>query len=387
MTSLLALSEAFYQSGRKIDITYSPHFVRSTGYPTVLPLLLMNPSDFQQHILAWFDQQGRKDLPWQQDITPYRVWLSETMLQQTQVTTVIPYFNAFVEKFPTIDSLANAPIDDVLHRWSGLGYYARARNLHKTAQLIRDQGRFPDTLDELVALPGIGLSTAGAILSIAFKKSHPILDGNVKRVLSRFKAISGWPGNSAVNKQLWAISAHLTPLDRVADYTQAMMDLGATLCTRGKPACDECPLERHCLARMNGTVSILPTPKPAKTLPVKHLVFLLMHNNLKQILLERRPPTGIWGGLWSLPEFDSIDSAHNWCETKNMPIVHSETLTAQRHTFSHYHLDYTPVLVKTDNPINFVMEASQTVWYNAEQINNLGLPAPIKLLLQQHTRE
>ena len=347
----------------------------------------MNPSDFQQHILAWFDQQGRKDLPWQQDITPYRVWLSETMLQQTQVTTVIPYFNAFVEKFPTIDSLANAPIDDVLHRWSGLGYYARARNLHKTAQLIRDQGRFPDTLDELVALPGIGLSTAGAILSIAFEKSHPILDGNVKRVLSRFKAISGWPGNSAVDKQLWAISAHLTPLDRVADYTQAMMDLGATLCTRGKPACDECPLESHCLARMNGTVSILPTPKPAKTLPVKHLVFLLMHNNIKQILLERRPPTGIWGGLWSLPEFDSIDSAHNWCVTKNMPIVHSETLTAQRHTFSHYHLDYTPVLVKTDNPINFVMEASQTVWYNAEQINNLGLPAPIKLLLQQHTRE
>ena len=163
----------------------------------------MNPSVFQQHILAWFDQQGRKDLPWQQDITPYRVWLSETMLQQTQVATVIPYFNAFVEKFPTIDYLAQAPIDEVLHRWSGLGYYARARNLHKTAQLIVEQGRFPDTLDELVALPGIGLSTAGAILSIAFKKSHPILDGNVKRVLARFKAVSGWPGNSQVNKQLW----------------------------------------------------------------------------------------------------------------------------------------------------------------------------------------
>jgi A/G-specific adenine glycosylase len=235
-------------------------------------------------------------------------------------------------------------------------------------------------------LPGIGLSTAGAILSIAFKKSHPILDGNVKRVLTRFKAVSGWPGNSHVNKQLWAISADLTPIERVADYTQAIMDLGATICTRSKPACADCPLEGHCLARMTGTVSLLPTPKPAKTLPVKQLVFLLLSNNLNQILLEKRPPTGIWGGLWSLPEFDSIESAHNWCLTKNVAFVDSQTLVTRRHTFSHYHLDYTPVLIQTNNPINFVMEASRSVWYNAEQINTLGLPAPIKLLLQQHTR-
>jgi A/G-specific adenine glycosylase len=346
----------------------------------------MNPSTFQQHILAWCDQKGRKDLPWQEDMTPYRVWLSETMLQQTQVTTVIPYFNAFVEKFPTMESLAQAPVDEVLHRWSGLGYYARARNLHKTAQLIVEQGRFPDTLEELIALPGIGISTAGAILSIAFKKSHPILDGNVKRVLTRFKAVSGWPGNSQVNKELWAISAHLTPVDRAADYTQAMMDLGATICTRSKPACEDCPLESHCLARITGTVSLLPTPKPAKRLVVKQLVFLLLSNNLNRILLEKRPPTGIWGGLWSLPEFDSIESAQNWCLTKNMTIADSQTLATRRHTFSHYHLDYTPVLMKTDNPTNFVMEAGQTVWYNAEQINTLGLPAPIKLLLQQHTQ-
>ncbi len=347
----------------------------------------MNPSDFQQNILVWFDQQGRKDLPWQQDITPYRVWLSETMLQQTQVKTVIPYFNAFVEKFPTIDSLAQAPVDEVLHRWAGLGYYARARNLHKTAQIIAEKGRFPDTLDELIALPGIGLSTAGAILSIAFKNSHPILDGNVKRVLTRFKAISGWPGNSVVNKQLWAISTHLTPVDRVADYTQAMMDLGATICTRSKPVCENCPLENHCLARITGTVSLLPTPKLTKTLPVKQLVFLLLSNNRNRILLEKRPPTGIWGGLWSLPEFVSIEAAHGWCLTKNMRIDGTQTLATQRHTFSHYHLDYTPVIIQTDNPTNFVMEANQTVWYNAEQINSLGLPAPIKLLLQQHTRE
>ena len=345
----------------------------------------MNSSDFQKKILAWFDQNGRKDLPWQQDLSPYRVWLSETMLQQTQVTTVIPYFNAFIEQFPTIECLAKAPVDEVLHRWSGLGYYARARNLHKTAQLIVEQSYFPDTLDKLIELPGIGLSTAGAILSIAFKKSHPILDGNVKRVLSRFKGVSGWPGDSEVSKQLWAISADLTPVDRVADYTQAIMDLGATICRRSKPACNACPLNSYCKAKMTNTVSLLPTPKASKTLPIKQLVFLLLSNN-KKILLEKRPPTGIWGGLWSLPEFPNIHSVYDWCLTTNTPIIISRTLPTQRHTFSHYHLDYTTVLIQTDNPINFVMEADHTVWYNTQQIKTLGLPAPIKLLLKQHAR-
>lgn len=352
-------------------------------FNTNLPKSEISPLAFQQTILTWFDRHGRKDLPWQQDITPYRVWLSETMLQQTQVSTVIPYFHAFTEKFPDIESLANAPVDEVLYRWSGLGYYARARNLHKTAQLIVAQGRFPDTLDELIALPGIGLSTAGAILSIAFKKSHPILDGNVKRLLARFKAVSGWPGHSSVNKELWAISAHLTPIDRVADYTQAMMDLGAIICTRSNPACEICPLNSHCLARNTHSVSLFPTPKPAKTLPVKRLTLLLLSNNTRQILLEKRPPTGIWGGLWSLPEFDDIEAAQNWCLTKNAPIINQEILAIKRHTFSHYHLDYTPLLIQTDNPINIVMEANQTVWYKAEQINDLGLAAPIKRLLQQ----
>ena len=347
----------------------------------------MNPSAFQQNILTWFDQYGRKDLPWQKDLSSYRVWLSETMLQQTQVATVIPYFNTFIENFPDITSLANAPVDEVLHLWSGLGYYARARNLHKTAQLIAERGSFPDTLDGLIELPGIGLSTAGAILSIAFNKSHPILDGNVKRVLTRFNAVSGWPGNSAINKELWTISAKLTPIDRVADYTQAMMDLGATLCTRSKPACGDCPLNSGCLARRNNNVSAYPTPKPAKILPVKQLVFLLLSNADNRILLEKRPPTGIWGGLWSFPEFDSIAAAHDWCLIKNIPIVDQQTLATRRHTFSHYHLDYTQLLVQTNNPSNFVMEANQTVWYKADQVNKLGLAAPIKLLLQQsHTR-
>jgi A/G-specific adenine glycosylase len=343
----------------------------------------MNPSVFQKNILAWFDQYGRKDLPWQKDLTPYRVWLSETMLQQTQVATVIPYFNAFIKKFPNVESLANAPVDEILHLWSGLGYYARARNLHKTAQLIAERGSFPETLDALIELPGIGLSTAGAILSIAFNKSHPILDGNVKRVLTRFKAISGWPGNSAVNKELWAISARLTPVTRVADYTQAMMDLGATLCTRSKPACETCPLNADCLARLTGNAAAFPTPKPAKTLPVKHLTLLLLNTADNRILLEKRPPAGIWGGLWSLPEFDSIAAADDWCLRRNIPIVDQQSLATRRHSFSHYHLDYTPLLVQTDNPNNFVMEADQAVWYKAEQINKLGLAAPIKLLLQQ----
>jgi A/G-specific adenine glycosylase len=344
----------------------------------------MSPLLFQQQVLAWFDLHGRKDLPWQQAISPYRVWLSEIMLQQTQVTTVIPYFNAFIEQFPTIEHLAKAPLDQVLHQWSGLGYYARGRNLHKAAQLIVAQGCFPETLDELVALPGIGISTAGAILSIVFKKSEPILDGNVKRVLARFKAVNGWPGNSQVNKTLWTISAQLTPIARVADYTQAMMDLGATICTRSKPACDRCPLESHCLARQQGLVSLLPTPKPRKTLPVKPLILLMLSNHLNQVYLEKRPPTGIWGGLWSLPEFDEIDAAHDWCLAKQIAAYDIEMLAVQRHTFSHYHLDYKTLLMQTDNHINFVMEANQAVWYNPKQKEALGLPAPIKLLLQQH---
>ena len=342
----------------------------------------MSPSDFQKQLLAWFDIYGRKDLPWQQNITPYRVWLSEIMLQQTQVSTVIPYFNAFIARFPDIDSLAQTPLDEVLHYWSGLGYYARARNLHKTAQIIYRQQRFPDTLAELMALAGIGQSTAGAILSIAFNSSHPILDGNVKRVLTRYKGIAGWAGQAEIAQQLWAVSAELTPIQRCADYTQAMMDLGATLCTRSKPLCLACPLASHCVAYKTGTTAILPTPKPRKTLPVKQVIFLLLQNNQQQICLEKRPPTGIWGGLWSLPEFDSIESAQNFCLVQNISIQHQQILSTERHTFSHYHLDYTPLVIQTESPTNFVMEAERTVWYNGEQINKLGLAAPIKHLLQ-----
>ncbi|MGZ8187765.1 MAG: A/G-specific adenine glycosylase [Methylosarcina sp.] len=348
------------------------------------PIPYLSPTAFQQQVLAWFDQHGRKDLPWQQGVTPYRVWVSETMLQQTQVATVIPYFCSFMERFPHVDALAQASVDEVLLLWSGLGYYSRARNLHKAAQRIAQTGRFPDTLQELLQLPGIGLSTAGAILSLAFNKSHPILDGNVKRVLCRFKGVSGWPGHAAVNKQLWTLSAEYTPVERVADYTQAMMDLGATLCTRNSPDCAACPVNTHCVARITNRVSAYPEVRPQKVKPVKECIFLILSNEENQILLEKRPPAGIWGGLWSLPEFETIDSAFSWCSAKSIGIASQQLMSKRRHTFSHYHLDYSPLVIHTDTSINnIVREANQTVWYKAGHTSDLGLAAPIKLLLQQ----
>ena len=343
----------------------------------------MTPEIFQQRILAWFDENGRKDLPWQQQITPYKTWLSEIMLQQTQVATVIPYFNRFIQQFADINQLAEASVDSVLHLWSGLGYYARARNLHKTARVISENGGFfPDDFNSLMELPGIGRSTAGAILSIAFNNSHPILDGNVRRVLARYHAVSGWPGNNKVSNELWKLSSRYTPTLRVADYTQAMMDLGATLCTRSKPACEKCPINSSCIAKIEDKVSHLPTPKPAKVLPVKQIVFLVLQNKERQVFLQKRPASGIWGGLWSFPEFNSFVEIQDWCADHDLPIQTVRHRDEQRHTFSHYHLDYTAVIVSTENPINNVMEVNQSVWYKAEQINNLGLPAPIKRLLQ-----
>lgn len=342
----------------------------------------MTPDAFQRNVLAWFDRHGRKDLPWQHPVTPYRVWVSEIMLQQTQVATVIPYFNRFIECFPDVTFLAEAPVEKVLQYWAGLGYYARARNLHKSARMIIQHGIFPNTMEALMQLPGIGPSTAGAILSIAFDQSHPILDGNVKRVLARFAGISGWPGNAKIANELWHISSDYTPQTRVADYTQAMMDLGATICTRSKPNCNACPLNAACVAQREQLTGILPTPRPTRTQPVKEVCFLHLTDVKNRTLLEQRPPTGIWGGLWSLPEFDTIDSAKNWCLSHNISINRQLLMPQLRHTFSHYHLDYTPLCIATDNPIHFVMEAKRSVWYKPEQIKTLALAAPIKRLLQ-----
>ncbi|MGS2724651.1 A/G-specific adenine glycosylase [Porticoccus sp. GXU_MW_L64] len=339
---------------------------------------------FAQRLLTWFDQHGRHDLPWQQNITPYRVWISEIMLQQTQVATVIPYYQRFMARFPDVHSLAAAPQDDVLHHWTGLGYYARARNLHKAAQqVVAEQGgEFPDTVEQLSELPGIGRSTAGAIRAIAFKKRAVILDGNVKRVLTRYRAIAGYPGTTTVANQLWQLADKLTPQKRVADYTQAIMDLGATLCTRSKPACLLCPMQSDCTAYAGGNPSQYPHRKAKKEKPVREVCLLILQNNAGDILLEKRPSTGIWGGLWSLPECETTADIGSVCARYQCQPLDWEATEPQRHTFSHYHLDYTPIHVQvTATPQ--VMEAQRQVWYNPATELTLGTAAPIARLLNQ----
>jgi A/G-specific adenine glycosylase len=338
---------------------------------------------FAARLLAWFDEHGRKDLPWQQHRAPYRVWVSEIMLQQTQVATVIPYFERFMARFPGLDALAGAARDDVLAHWSGLGYYSRARNLHAAAQQIRDRhgGRFPQTLDELLALPGIGRSTAGAILAQALGQRHAILDGNVKRVLTRYHALAGWPGRSDVERTLWELAERHTPHTRCADYTQAIMDLGATLCSR-KPACARCPLAADCAAHLAGTQSGYPATKPRKPIPAREATLLLVTNRAHEVLLVQRPPAGIWGGLWSLPELDPGTSPEAWCTAHlGVPPLAVEPWSGLRHTFSHFHLDIAPVHLRIEDP-RAVMEPGGGVWYKTDLCDQLGLPAPIKRLLR-----
>lgn len=348
---------------------------------------MMSPGEFQRRLFDWFDVYGRKDLPWQQQINAYRVWVSEIMLQQTQVVSVIGYFQRFMTRFPSVRHLADADLDEVLQYWSGLGYYARARNLHKTAQLVvAEGGEFPQSLTALSALPGIGRSTAGAILSIAFGQSQAILDGNVKRVLTRFHGVYGWPGDSKVAARLWQLASDYTPTQRCGDYTQAMMDLGATLCTRSKPRCEACPVADHCQAKRWDWVRTLPESRPRKVLPVKRAFFLILQDAEQRVLLEKRPPVGIWGGLWSVPEFADFQSLQAWCAQNAFHIEDPQPMAAQRHSFSHYHLDFTPLTARLQNPINNVMEGGQRVWYKACDIDSLGLPAPVRRLLrQQHT--
>lgn len=343
----------------------------------------MKPGQFQERILDWFDNHGRKDLPWQKRKTPYKVWVSEIMLQQTQVATVIPYFNRFMKRFPTVKALADASADAVMQHWSGLGYYARARNLHRAAQLIRDQhgGRFPRHIDVVQALPGIGRSTAGAILSLACGQHHPILDGNVKRVLARFFTIDGWPGTTSVSADLWQHAQRLTPAPRCADYNQAMMDLGATLCTRGKPQCERCPVQHGCAAYRTGRQSEFPARKPKKAMPVKQTAMLMMLNPQQEVLLERRPPSGIWGGLLGFPELSLQQSARRWCQNEfGIEIAQQQVWPVQRHTFSHFHLDITPILVHAQNPVNRVMDEDRWVWYKGDTTTG-GLAAPVKRIL------
>ncbi len=345
---------------------------------------------FSTRVLAWFDKHGRHDLPWQHDTTPYRVWVSEIMLQQTQVKTVIPYFERFMTAFPDVQALAQAPEDRVLHLWTGLGYYARARNLHRAAkQVVADfNGEFPRTLEGLISLPGIGRSTAGAILSIACGERASILDGNVKRVLARYHRVAGWPGESAVHRQLWDIAERYTPTRRCADYSQAMMDLGATVCTRARPACGACPLSAGCAANAAGNPQDYPGKKPRKTLPVKSTCFLIARNRNGEIWLEKRPGNGIWGGLWCFPEVASAGAGRAACiNLWSQPAESLEEWPPFRHTFSHYHLDITPVLATIDTTPTGIMEAPGQLWYNVRQAPQIGLAAPVAALLEKLARE
>lgn len=348
----------------------------------------MVENDFATRVLAWFDRHGRKDLPWQHHPTPYRVWVSEIMLQQTQVATVIAYYQRFMQRFPDVPALAAAPLDEVLQYWEGLGYYSRARNLHKTAQTVCGQyaGKFPTDIDSMQALPGIGRSTAAAILSLSHGQAHAILDGNVKRVLARYHAVTGWPGETRTLQQLWQYAEQHLPSSRNADYTQAMMDMGATLCTRSKPACLLCPLQHGCAAFRLGKPQNYPGKRPQKDLPEKTAIALLLRNADGEILLQKRPPTGIWGGLWSFPEFTDETGMADWLLEHGQAQVIATRLPVLTHTFSHYRLHLHPLQVDFGTPPAWIMEGDGWLWYKAGTALTGGLSAAVRQFFQ-HTSQ
>jgi A/G-specific adenine glycosylase len=335
-------------------------------------------------LLAWFDTHGRHDFPWQRDRTPYSVWVSEIMLQQTQVGTVIPFYERFMRRFPTLQALATAPLDDVLAHWSGLGYYARARNLWRAARIVVDEhdGVLPASFDALHALPGIGRSTAGAILAQAHGQRWPILDGNVKRVLARFHAVTGWPGEPAVANALWSYAEAHTPHDRVADYTQAIMDLGATLCARSRPACTVCPLASDCAAALAGTQGLYPAPRPRRARAQRCVAVLVVRDPDGRVLLERRPARGIWGGLYSLPELRADDSARDWCaRVLGAGVAAERVLATIAHTFTHFDLDLTPRLLDLVATPATVNDRDDLYWCRPGAALDVGVPAPVAALL------
>lgn len=338
---------------------------------------------FSQPLLDWYDVHGRKDLPWQWPRDPYRVWVSEIMLQQTQVQTVIGYFNRFMARFPLLSDLAQASEDEVLSLWSGLGYYSRARNLHQSAKLIvqTHNGRFPEDYLSLIELPGIGPSTAGAILSQAFNLPTAILDGNVKRVLARFFRIKGWPEEAAVKKTLWSLAQACMPNTRCADYTQAIMDLGATCCTSKKPDCLRCPLQLHCQAYRHEEPLLYPTKKIKKPLPTSHQQLLVLCNDQGSVYLEKRPPTGLWGGLWCLPALEQGACPLRFIRTHyGLDGKTSTPLIAFKHTFSHFHLEIDARAI-TIQSLNQQVAESSGRWFEKNQLSGLGLAKPTSQIL------
>ena len=340
-------------------------------------------------LLAWWDAHGRKDLPWQEDPTPYRVWVSEVMLQQTQVATVERYYGRFMAAFPTVRALAAAPADAVLHAWSGLGYYSRARNLHRAAQRVCEAhgGELPADIDALLALPGIGRSTAGAILALAAGQRQPILDGNVKRVLVRLHRIEEPPVTPAVLARLWALADSHTPAGRPGAYTQAIMDLGATVCTRRRPACGYCPLGALCVAHRDGIAERLPAPRPRRLRPRRASVVMLVRLGAGRVLLEKRPNEGLWGGLWGLPEVAGVDEVAGWCEREiGRAPARLSVHPVLRHGFTHFDLDMAPVEVEVPEPSR-ALDGGRWLWYKLREPARVGLAAPVARLLDSLTQE
>ncbi|MDY0013778.1 MAG: A/G-specific adenine glycosylase [Rhodocyclaceae bacterium] len=346
------------------------------------PAILPDPT-FAPRLLAWQATHGRHDLPWQGHQDPYPVWLSEIMLQQTQVDTVIPYYQRFLARFPDLASLAGAPVEAVMALWSGLGYYARARNLHRCAQVLMTQhgGRFPPSAQAIAELPGIGRSTAAAIAAFAFGERRAILDGNVKRVLCRVFGVEGFPGERAVENRLWALAEALLPETRVGAYIQAQMDLGATLCTRARPACPRCPLRASCVASQTGRQASLPTPRPRKTPPRKvSRVLVILRDGA--VLLERRPPAGIWGGLLALPEIPAEADAVRWAATELGLAAHpAQALPALTHAFTHFVLEIRPELVEAREGGIRLAEGPQS-WLALAELEGAALPTPVRRILE-----
>ncbi len=364
------------------------------GYPKAIAKSLVIPaspcqgvagsfhmSNFSTRLIRWQRQHGRHDLPWQ-GAGAYRVWLSEIMLQQTQVATVIPYYQRFVASFPTVAALAAASEDDVLAHWSGLGYYARGRNLHRAAMLIAEKYccEFPHQYEQILELPGIGRSTAAAICALAYQERRAILDGNVRRVLTRFCGIAGLAGDKKVEAQLWQQAEALLPQRDVAAYTQALMDMGATICTRGRPKCGDCPVQAGCVAFNTGRTNELPTPRPRKAVPERHTTFLLlMHGN--DILLEKRPGSGIWGGLWCPPQFDDEEAAKDWFVRNGMNASHGERLETFTHTFTHFKLHITPLKIQLSRKPSRAAQPG-SVWLDVEEALQAAIPTPVRKVLE-----
>jgi A/G-specific adenine glycosylase len=340
------------------------------------PCEAASPDAVALALVAWAQTNGRHDLPWQLDPTPYRVWVSEVMLQQTQVATVIPYFERFVARFPDVGSLSAAPLDEVLHLWTGLGYYARARNLHTAARIVVEQyeGRLPRDIDALQTLPGIGRSTAGAILALSWGQRHPILDGNARRVLSRLFAVDGDPGASSTLKRLWTLAEACTPDENVAEYTQAIMDLGAGVCLRSRPRCDVCPLSEVCVARQTNRQLELPSRRRRTVRPRRTAYALVIRDAGGTLLLKQRPANGVWGGLWSLPQFDSEPEALAWLAAIFPTPINSQPAESQHHAFTHYELELhlRTVCLDVTQP-----EVPKCVWYDTNQAPPLGLGKPV----------